>query len=129
VACLRQKPAADILNTQQRTGPWGRVIQPGVLPVAPQEAFKTGAFNQVPILLGATANEGRAAVYEQNDLINQPVTAAAYPRGLPTVPQYDDSTKRVVAFDSFGPRLANDMATNHQCSFWAADLGQAAPAK
>jgi len=247
VACLRQKPAADILNTQQRTGPWGRVIQPGVLPVAPQEAFKTGAFNQVPILLGATANEGRAAVYEQNDLVNQPVTAAAYlatiqadfgsravdvlahypladynapgaalaavrtdngnacaaltnaaaltgkvptyvyefrdetaplrpyelvpssfslatqhsaelpylwgsntmtpftkrqqqlsndmiaywarfaqkgsldPRGLPAVPQYDDSTKRVVAFDSFGPRLANDMATNHQCAFWATD--------
>jgi para-nitrobenzyl esterase len=78
VACLRQKPPADILNAQQHAGTWGRVIEPGVLPVKPQDAFATGAFNHVPVLIGGTANEDRAFVYEQNDLVNQPVTAAGY---------------------------------------------------
>jgi len=245
VTCLRQKPPADIINTQQRTGPWGRVIEAGVLPVSPQEAFKTGVFNRVPILIGGTASEGRAFIYEQNDLINQPVTAAGYvaavraqfgaeaddvltryplagysvpgaalaairtdngticpvlsnaasltatvptyvyefrdetaplrpyelvpssfplatqhsaelpylwgsntmtpftsqqrqlsremiaywaqfartgsldTKGLPAVPRYDATTQRVVAFNSDGSQIADDMAANHQCSFWA----------
>jgi para-nitrobenzyl esterase len=78
VACLRSKSPAEIVNAQQKAGTWGRVIQPGVLPVAPRDAFATGAFNKVPVLLGAVQNESRAMVYEQNDLVNQPVTADAY---------------------------------------------------
>lgn len=244
VSCLRQKSPADIINAQQRAGTWGRVIEAGVLPVAPQEAFRTGAFNRVPVLLGAVANEGRASVYEQNDLINQPVTADGYvaaikaqygaraadvlahyplaahsvpgaalaavrtdsgnacfalfnaaaltttvpayvyefrdetaplrpyelvpssfslatqhsaelpylwgsntmtpfrgqqrqlsrdmiaywaqfartgsldPKGLPVVPQYDQAAQRVVAFNSDGAELTDDMYADHQCSFW-----------
>jgi para-nitrobenzyl esterase len=78
VACLRGKAPADIINAQQKAGVWGRVIQPGVLPLAPRDAFRAGAFNKVPVLVGAVANESRAMVYEQNDLINQPVTADGY---------------------------------------------------
>ena len=78
VACLRQKPPAEILNAQQHAGTWGRVIEAGVLPLDPQNAFASGAFNQVPVLIGGTANEDRAFTYEQNDLINQPITAAGY---------------------------------------------------
>ena len=78
VACLRAKPASDILNAQQHAGTWGRVIEPGVLPVSPQAAFGTGDFNKVPVLIGGTAHEDRAFVYEGNDLVNQPATAAGY---------------------------------------------------
>lgn len=245
VACLRSKSPAEIINAQQKAGTWGRVIQPGVLPIAPREAFATGAFNRVPVLLGAVQNEGRAAVYEQNDLINQPVTAASYvasitaqygakaadvlarypvdkyespgaalaavatdsgnacaapvnasaltstvpayvyefrdetaplrpyelvpssfslatqhsaelpylwgsntmtpltkqqqklssamiaywaqfartgsldPKGLPAVPRFQQTNQRIVAFDPNGPRITDDMTSNHQCSFWA----------
>ncbi|MGH3374974.1 MAG: carboxylesterase/lipase family protein [Actinoallomurus sp.] len=78
VTCLREKSPSDILNAQQHAGTWGRVIEAGVLPVQPQDAFKTGTFNHVPVLIGGTANEDRAFVYEGNDLVNQPVTAAGY---------------------------------------------------
>ena len=245
VACLRQKPPAEILNAQQHAGTWGRVIEAGVLPLDPRDAFASGAFNHVPVLTGGTANEDRAFTYEQNDLINQPITAAGYvamvqasygadaaavlahyplanyavpgaawsavrtdsrhpcpelsiaaslstavstyvfefrdetaplrpyelvpssfslatqhsaelpylwgsntmtpltsqqrqlsgdmiaywaqfartgtldPRGLPSVPRYSSSTPHEVAFNSDGPALVDDMATKHQCSFWA----------
>jgi para-nitrobenzyl esterase len=49
-----------------------------VLPLHPQDAFAAGALNHVPVLIGGTSHETRAFVYEQNDLINQPVTAAGY---------------------------------------------------
>ncbi|MCX5561890.1 carboxylesterase/lipase family protein [Streptomyces sp. NBC_00038] len=78
VACLRGKPPSDIINAQRNTGSWGRVIQEGVLPVTAQEAFRSGDFNRVPVLVGGTAHEDRAFVYEQNDLVSQPVTEAAH---------------------------------------------------
>jgi para-nitrobenzyl esterase len=78
VACLRRKPASDILNAQQQAGTWGTVLEAGVLPREPQDAFATGAFHHVPVLIGGVAHEYRAFVYEQNDLVNQPVTAAGY---------------------------------------------------
>lgn len=78
VACLRAKPPSDIINAQQHTGSWRPVDEPGVMPYEPQKAFAMGAFNHVPVLIGGTAHETRAFVYEGNDLINQPVTAAGY---------------------------------------------------
>jgi para-nitrobenzyl esterase len=54
------------------------VIETGVLPQQPTTVFATGAFNHVPVLTGGTRNENRAFIYEQNDLINQPVTASGY---------------------------------------------------
>lgn len=78
LACLEAKPASDILNAQQKAGDWSPVLEPGILPEQPATAFTTGAFNHVPVLIGGTLNENRAFIYEQNDLINQPVTAAQY---------------------------------------------------
>lgn len=78
VTCLRSKPASDILNAQQHAGSWRPTTGTAVLPQQPQDAFAAGAFNHVPVLIGGTSHETRAFVYEQNDLINQPVTAAGY---------------------------------------------------
>lgn len=95
VSCLRAKPASDILNAQQHAGSWGRAIEPGVLPVSPEAAFATGDFNMVPVLIGGTANEDRAFVYEGNDLVNQPVTAAGYASTVQTT--YGSNASAVLA--------------------------------
>ncbi|MDQ1727813.1 MAG: para-nitrobenzyl esterase, partial [Frankiaceae bacterium] len=47
-------------------------------PIAPTQAFATGAFNHVPVIMGNNRHETRAFVYEGNDLMRQPLTAAAY---------------------------------------------------
>lgn len=78
VACLRSKPAVDILDAQQHSGAWRPDIDGTVLPMAPDQAFSAGSFNRVPVVIGGTAHEARAFVYEQNDLINHPVTASQY---------------------------------------------------
>ncbi|KAA9160762.1 carboxylesterase family protein [Amycolatopsis acidicola] len=78
LACLRGKPASDILDAQQKYGLWRQVIEPGVLPASPKDAFASGTFNKVPVLIGGVAHENRAGIYEQNDLVNRPVTAAQY---------------------------------------------------
>ena len=55
-ACLRDKPAADILDG------WGEPITgaaygTALLPLSPMQAFATGAFNKVPVLIGFARNE------------------------------------------------------------------------
>jgi para-nitrobenzyl esterase len=61
IAELRRRPAAELL-----TGTAARVnhpvIEPAVLPVAPYDAFVSGSYNQVPILVGFNADEARALV-------------------------------------------------------------------
>jgi para-nitrobenzyl esterase len=59
IAALRKRPAADLLE-----GTAGRVshpvIEPYVLPAAPYDAFVSGSYNNVPILVGFNAEEARA---------------------------------------------------------------------
>ncbi len=55
-ACLRDKSAADILDG------WGQPITgaaygTALLPLSPLQAFATGAFNKVPVLIGFARNE------------------------------------------------------------------------
>ena len=61
IAALRKRPAADLLE-----GTAGSVshpvIEPYVLPTAPYDAFVSGAYNNVPILVGFNAEEARALV-------------------------------------------------------------------
>jgi para-nitrobenzyl esterase len=61
IAALRKRPAADLLE-----GAAGSVshpvIEPYVLPIAPYDAFVSGAYNNVPILVGFNAEEARALV-------------------------------------------------------------------
>lgn len=59
VAELRKRPAADLL-----AGTAGSVshpvVEPYVLPAAPYDAFVSGSYNKVPILVGFNAEEARA---------------------------------------------------------------------
>jgi para-nitrobenzyl esterase len=61
IAALRKRPAADLLE-----GTADKVSHPVVgsyaLPTAPYDAFVSGAYNDVPILIGFNAEEARALV-------------------------------------------------------------------
>jgi para-nitrobenzyl esterase len=61
IAALRKRPAADLLE-----GTAGSVshpvVEPYVLPTAPYDAFVSGSYNNVPILVGFNAEEARALV-------------------------------------------------------------------
>lgn len=61
IAALRKLPAAELL-----AGKAGSVshpvVEPYVLPAAPYEAFISGSYNDVPVLVGFNAEEGRAFV-------------------------------------------------------------------
>jgi para-nitrobenzyl esterase len=61
-ACLRSQSVANILNAQSAAF-GGAGISPDfgtkILPLGLHTAFSTGAFNQVPVLQGSNANEGR----------------------------------------------------------------------
>jgi para-nitrobenzyl esterase len=61
IAALRKRPAADLLSC--RAGNVSHpVIEPYVLPSAPYDAFVSGSYNNVPILVGFNAEEARALV-------------------------------------------------------------------
>jgi para-nitrobenzyl esterase len=61
IAELRKLPAPQLLggNAASITHP---IIEPYVLPVAPYEVFASGQQNDVPVLIGSNAEEGRALV-------------------------------------------------------------------
>lgn len=61
IAALRKLPAADLL--EGKAGSVGHpVIEPYVLPASPHEAFSSGAYNDVPTMVGFNAEEARALV-------------------------------------------------------------------
>jgi para-nitrobenzyl esterase len=61
IAQLRKLPAADLLKG--RAGSVSHpVIEPYVLPTSPYDAFTSGAYNDVPVLVGFNVEEARALV-------------------------------------------------------------------
>jgi carboxylesterase type B len=61
VACLRALPAADLVNDQSTTGFTPMLIRgTPSLPADPRTAIHSGQFAHVPVLIGATLDEGRA---------------------------------------------------------------------
>ncbi len=48
------------------------------LPLPTDTALSTGAFSQVPVLIGHTRQERRAFTYEAFDMVGNPVTTAIY---------------------------------------------------
>lgn len=71
IAALRKRPAADLMG-----GTAGSVshpvIEPYVLPAGPYDAFVSGSYNDVPVLVGFNAEEARS-------LVNvEPVKAATF---------------------------------------------------
>lgn len=96
LACLRALTPAQILDAQLDSRFAARtVIGGGGLPMDTAEAFASGAFNRVPIIYGNTRNERRAATYEGNDLIRQPVSMDAYEEQIRTT--YEGNADAILA--------------------------------
>ncbi|WP_369382224.1 carboxylesterase/lipase family protein [Streptomyces sp. cg36] len=59
VACLRGKPAAELLKVKvSGASPWWPVSGTPVLPVPPGQAIAAGAHARVPVLVGSALDEG-----------------------------------------------------------------------
>jgi para-nitrobenzyl esterase len=76
-SCLRSKTPAQVIAAQAGMS-WNPAVGGASQPLAPLDAYRSGAFNQVPVILGNTRHEVRAFVYEGNDLVQQPLTAEGY---------------------------------------------------
>ncbi|WP_128430572.1 carboxylesterase/lipase family protein [Streptomyces cyaneus] len=83
LACLRAKPAAEILAAQGAFD-WGPVTGGAFLPRQPQEAFAQGAAAGVPVMNGANQDEGRLFAFARFDLNGTPLTADQYPTVMRT---------------------------------------------
>jgi para-nitrobenzyl esterase len=59
IAALRKRPAADLLRGKAGSVSHP-VIEPDVLPAGPYDAFVSGSYNDVPMLVGFNAEEARA---------------------------------------------------------------------
>ena len=77
LACLRGKPAADLLAAQQRAG-----VRPSVggaaFPADPAAAIPAGNFNRVPVMNGQVNNERALFTFQNYDYLGKPLTAAQY---------------------------------------------------
>ncbi|MEQ4719570.1 carboxylesterase family protein [Nonomuraea sp. B19D2] len=74
-ACLRALPVKTLMEAFKDRSPYPVAGGDRVLPVQPREAFESGRFNRVPVMLGNTLDEMRlyaALIYPQ------PITAAQY---------------------------------------------------
>lgn len=83
LACLRAKPAAEILAAQAGLN-WGPVAGGAFLPVQPFEAYEKGAAARVPVLNGANQDEGRMFAFARFDAAGTPLTAERYPTVMRT---------------------------------------------
>jgi para-nitrobenzyl esterase len=61
IAALRKLPVTDLLGGKAGSVSHP-VIEPHVLPSAPYDAFSSGSYNDVPVLVGFNAEEARALV-------------------------------------------------------------------
>ena len=61
IAAVRKRPAAELLAGMANSVSHP-VIEPYVLPVGPYDAFVSGSYNNVPVLVGFNAEEARALV-------------------------------------------------------------------
>jgi para-nitrobenzyl esterase len=65
LACLRKLPAGKIARAPSPRrgvigpGSWGPVWKDPVVPLNPAEAFATGRYNAVPVIIGTNRDEGR----------------------------------------------------------------------
>ena len=86
-ACLRAAPAEELVTLGQNTRerPFGLVapIIDGVVLTLPlREAFRAGAFNQVPVIIGSNHDEATLLTAVLYNLTEGPVTAEQYPQVL-----------------------------------------------
>ncbi|HZV74972.1 MAG TPA: carboxylesterase family protein [Conexibacter sp.] len=58
VACLEAAPAQKLADVGQDVASSGPIVDGYVIPTFQQDAFSTGRFNRVPLILGSNLNEG-----------------------------------------------------------------------
>ncbi len=77
LACLRGKSSEEVLQAQQSVR-----IRPAVggkgFPIDPAEAIPAGKFNKVPVMNGQVLDERRLFIFQGNDYLGRPVTAASF---------------------------------------------------
>ncbi len=86
-ACLRAAPVEELVTLSQNTRerPFGfvaPVIDGVLLKQHLREAFRAGAFNQVPVIIGSNHDEATLLTAVLYNLTEGPVTAEQYPRAL-----------------------------------------------
>ena len=78
-ACLRALPAyAFLAPAATPPGSSLPVVDGVVLPQAPLQAFQSGQFNRVPVILGTNHDEGTAFVWPIEAALGGPLTPAGY---------------------------------------------------
>jgi para-nitrobenzyl esterase len=118
VACLRAKPAADLLAAQKKAG-----VSPSVggaaFPVNPGTAIRTGDFNRVPVMIGQTDSERGLFTFQNYDYAGTPMTTATYEAAVRSA--YGDDADAVLAeypADAYGtPGEAFTAAQNGSTSY------------
>jgi len=75
--CLRATSAATLVEAEPST--LFPIVDGAILSQTPDAAFKSGAFNRVPIINGMNHDEYRLIVAIQYDLAGTPLTDAQYP--------------------------------------------------
>ena len=85
LACLRSKTPAEILDAQTKSKMTLATVYGGAAQPKPaMEAFRSGDFNRVPLIVGNTRDETRVFIYEANDLMDQPVDQAQWENEVKT---------------------------------------------
>ena len=78
VACVRGKTAAEILQAQQASPGVRPAVGGSAFPLDPAVAVTTGKINRVPVMNGQVHDERRLFVFQGNDFLGHPVTAASF---------------------------------------------------
>ncbi|TDT37290.1 para-nitrobenzyl esterase [Streptomyces sp. BK208] len=96
VACLRAKPAGELLSAAQSpTARWVPNVDGRILPLQITDALEQGRFHHVPVLQGTTADEGRLTVASTYDLAGRRLTPAGYPVAVRAL--YGDRADAILA--------------------------------
>lgn len=77
-ARLRDMPTADLLAAQRTAGRVRASYGSDAFPTEPLRAIRSGALNQVPVLIGQTVDERSFATFRGYDHVGAPMTARQY---------------------------------------------------
>lgn len=106
-ACLRAKPASDILQAETGMG-WAPVAGTPALPLQPATAFADGQYTHVPLLQGTNHDEGRFFVALLFDGFGHPLTAAQYTASIQA--SYGTNAAAVLAHYPLSAYASPDLA-------------------
>ncbi|MFB4318274.1 carboxylesterase/lipase family protein [Actinomadura sp. 21ATH] len=81
-ACLRAKPADQVLAGTAGRAAWAPIQDGVVLRGQVMDAFRTGDFPRIPVIQGSTRDEGRLTVATMYDLAGRRLTAEEYPAAV-----------------------------------------------